>query len=921
MEAVNLNVGGENRLYGTLHYGKDWPKNSHSGTDYVLPGGADASEGYHVYTVEWEEGEVRWYVDGVLFQTQLKSEVERDASGEPVSLKRKGWFHQVDNSLVYDNSPFSERFHILLNLAVGGGWAGTVNDKGVDSSAFANGQFMHVDYVRVYRCTVNPATGKGCATVTDGYLDRTFVEGVAPVITPGSTRGLITTGTLVVFESVTALRWKAFDCCGGTTPSEPTDTYGKCVEFTGNTQPSVFGFVADDMVYHDATAHHDDGVVQFQMRVVQAPNVATKWLFKIETNNNRQAAELDLTQSREGVAPVVGVWQTYTFSLSDLVGMGIDHSHVSALFVFPAWGTADGAVFRLDNFFIGVRSGQPGVPTPPLTPTPVRTPVPVAPTPTPVSVATPVPQQVPQGSGGRWEMVWNDEFEGTSIDSTKWNHEINCDGGGNAEQQCYTADAANSWVSDGVLTLKAMPASGMSQPYSSARLNSKYKGDWKYGRFEARIKLPFGQGSWPAFWMLPTDSMYGEWPKSGEIDIMEAVNLNVRGENRLYGTLHYGKDWPKNSHSGTDYVLPGGADATEGYHIYAVEWEEGEVRWYVDGVLFQTQLKSEVETDASGEPVSLKRKGWFHRVENSLVYDNSPFTERFYIILNLAVGGGWAGTVNDKGVDSSAFANGQFMHVDYVRVYRCTVNPATGKGCATVTDGYLDRTFVEGVAPVITPGSTRGLITTGTLVVFESVTALRWKAFDCCGGTTPSEPTDTYGKCVEFTGNTQPSVFGFVADDMVYHDATAHHDDGVVQFQMRVVQAPNVATKWLFKIETNNNRQAAELDLTQSREGVAPVVGVWQTYTFSLSDLVGMGIDPSHVSALFVFPAWGTADGAVFRLDNFFIGVRSGQPSVPTPPLTPTPVRTRRSSTCYTKACPYSRSSSCTMGDGVERRV
>ncbi|HCB15477.1 MAG TPA: glycosyl hydrolase family 16, partial [Alteromonas sp.] len=122
-----------------------------------------------------------------------------------------------------------------------------------------------------------------------------------------------------------------------------------------------------------------------------------------------------------------------------------------------------------------------------------------------------------------WQLVWSDDFDGSAIDSAKWTHEVNCVGGGNNEQQCYTDDPANSYVADGMLHIVALPAEeGAEKPYTSARLNTRYKGDFKYGRFEMRAKLPSGQGSWPAFWMLPTDYVYGGWPKSGEIDIMEA---------------------------------------------------------------------------------------------------------------------------------------------------------------------------------------------------------------------------------------------------------------------------------------------------------------------------------------------------------------------------------------------------------------
>lgn len=281
-------------------------------------------------------------------------------------------------------------------------------------------------------------------------------------------------------------------------------------------------------------------------------------------------------------------------------------------------------------------------------------------------------------------LVWRDEFSNDGIDSSKWRHERNCYGGGNNEAQCYVDSKENSWVAGGLLHIRAMredavgPAlvdddpdydpddTGGSGTYTSARLRSKGLGDWKYGRFEIRAKLPRGQGTWPAFWMLPTDWAYGGWPLSGEIDILEAVNLEVGGEDRIHGTLHYGGTPPDNVHSGEAYRLPGGRSPADGFHQYAVEWEEGEIRWYLDGDHYATQTSDGWYTSAA--------------LENPL----APFDRAFHLILNLAVGGDWAGKVNDTGIDESVFP--QQFQIDYVRVYQCSEDFASGRGCAS-TDG------------------------------------------------------------------------------------------------------------------------------------------------------------------------------------------------------------------------------------------
>ncbi len=291
-----------------------------------------------------------------------------------------------------------------------------------------------------------------------------------------------------------------------------------------------------------------------------------------------------------------------------------------------------------------------------------------------------------------WELVWSDEFDGTTIDTSKWSHEKNCWGGGNNEQQCYTDREVNSFVADGALHIVAQredftgsdspegeSPTTKTLPYTSARLRTKNIQEWTFGRFEIRAKLPAGQGTWPAIWMLPTNSPYGTWASSGEIDIMEAVNLKTvtdgsAPEAAVHGTLHYGRNWPANVSSGADYILPNNVNPADDFHEYALEWEEGEIRWYVDDVHFATQRDT----------------GWYSQyVQDGSLKDapvGAPFDRfsKFHLLLNLAVGGNWAGNVNNKGVDESVFP--QKMLVDYVRVYQCSASPSTGKGCATIGD-------------------------------------------------------------------------------------------------------------------------------------------------------------------------------------------------------------------------------------------
>ncbi|MEI8703942.1 family 16 glycosylhydrolase [Pseudoalteromonas sp. B62] len=487
-----------------------------------------------------------------------------------------------------------------------------------------------------------------------------------------------------------------------------------------------------------------------------------------------------------------------------------------------------------------------------------------------------------------WQMVWSDEFEGSAIDTNKWNYELNCDGGGNNEKQCYTDSEQNAFIADGVLNIVALPAEeGAEKPYTSARLNTRYNADFTYGRFEVRAKLPSGQGSWPAFWMLPTDEVYGTWPRSGEIDVLESVNLKTPDEDggiesSIHGTLHYGRAWPDNSYTGQEYKFPEDTNPADNFHTYAVEWQEGEIRWYVDGYLYATQRQSEVLYNSKNEPAGLKHRGWFAEYfeqgsgELTTHWDSAPFDKDFHLLLNLAVGGDWPENVNDLGVDASAFENGQTFAIDYVRVYQCASNPDTGKGCETIRPGYdsLNDALLEGEAPVPIAGGVT------PLTIFSDSFNINWPAWDCCGGSTPAIVADAQqGNTVEFSVGENPTVNGFIsraanisdeAGVASPFDATPLLAQGYFQFKMKVTSAPADANStWVIKLESaGDTPTAAELPITQSVEGIAPVVGQWQTYTFKLTDLVAANLDISAIDAVMIFPAWGTGNGAVYRVDD-----------------------------------------------------
>ncbi len=241
-----------------------------------------------------------------------------------------------------------------------------------------------------------------------------------------------------------------------------------------------------------------------------------------------------------------------------------------------------------------------------------------------------------------WELAWHDEFDGKAIDFSQWQHEVNASGGGNNELQYYTARPENSLVTNGLLVIQARRETYTgpegTRRFTSARLRTLGKGDWKYGRFEIRAKLPTGKGIWPAIWMLPTDNTYGGWPNGGEIDIMELVGHEP---NRVHATLHYGDDTKGHLFKGAYFDLTQGSFSQD-FHVFRLDWEPEQFRWYVDNKLYQTQTN-------------------WHTKKHPFP---APFDQQFHLLLNLAVGGNWPGNPDESTVFPQPF------FIDYVRVYR-----------------------------------------------------------------------------------------------------------------------------------------------------------------------------------------------------------------------------------------------------------
>jgi len=273
-----------------------------------------------------------------------------------------------------------------------------------------------------------------------------------------------------------------------------------------------------------------------------------------------------------------------------------------------------------------------------------------------------------------WALTWSDEFDapdGSAVDPAKWSYDVGGNGWGNQELEYYTSSTRNAEQRGGMLVITAKRermngAEGVTREYTSARLKTKEHFAQAYGRFEARIKVPRGQGLWPAFWLLGNDIDKIGWPKSGEIDIMENIG---KEPDSVHGTIH-GPGYSGAGGIGSPYSLID-HDFADSFHVYAIEWEPNEIRFYVDDELYATRRPSDL-------PHGTK---W--------VYDHP-----FFIILDLAVGGAWPGNPDA----TTRFP--QAMLVDYVRVYKREDKKTSGASSRVSSAAFaLSRSRLAPAAP------------------------------------------------------------------------------------------------------------------------------------------------------------------------------------------------------------------------------
>ena len=461
-----------------------------------------------------------------------------------------------------------------------------------------------------------------------------------------------------------------------------------------------------------------------------------------------------------------------------------------------------------------------------------------------------------------WQLIWADEFDGDSLDASKWNVQLGdgtaegIPGWGNNELQSYQAD--NVSVAGGNLVITAMqesvPVDG--RDYSSGRINTRGKLDVRYGRIEASIHAAGGQGMWSAFWMLPSHDSYGGWAAGGELDIMEVFSRDPQPFTQA--ALHYGMAWPLNA---LKYAMDTDVDPADGFHVYAVEWDAEQIRWFVDGRHFYTVRNATYWNYYKDAATNAHVEGG----------DSAPFDRPFHLLLNLAVGG------NLPGAPTADAFPGE-LRVDYVRVYECNIDRDTGVGCA----GFADSTDPN-VVPPLPDGVYRASYDLYTDALdpiqfpdIEDVVALDFGVYDADGALTIAEiATDgDHGTVIDVitSGGGNFSIFPASLERQTFYGMGSAQDPGnyagEIQFDLYIF---GDQTDLDGAVQVKIDSGFPDLGFVELALADLPH-DVWSTVTVQISDIAhnpgnfgGGPVDLSQVLSLFVFEP--TSSGH-FQVDN-----------------------------------------------------
>lgn len=498
------------------------------------------------------------------------------------------------------------------------------------------------------------------------------------------------------------------------------------------------------------------------------------------------------------------------------------------------------------------------------------------------------------------KLIWADEFNGNALDTTKWDIMLGdgCDfgicGWGNNEQQSYQAE--NLTVKDGFLTITARKEEVGGKPYTSGRIrtaNMPNGGEWRHGRFEARIKLPNGTGTWPAFWMLPTDPDVG-WPMSGEIDIMEATG---QADMIAFGTLHYGQPWPQNEFT-SGRILKQPDAWSDDFHVYAVEWDAGEIRWYVDDILYSTKTPSDMSNP----------EYWTFDKYN------------YHFLLNMAVGGSIGGWIDDSQMP-------QTMQVDYVRVYdkgrAAIIGKNTVEPNSTHTYEVVDKTGASNTYAWRGPNGQTSTGRTFTVNWKNQPRNINVSVTNACGTQLLTLPVHMHPKQVQSTvldnfENETNITYTFTAGDMHYRvlnqfadnlnpstttaryvrssgsqydviaasyplESAAPFISGEKAFYLDVYTDAPVGTELLLQLENSSTAQPWNFPVGRHSKYLAHtnVQHQWQRLKFEMDDRMDGATLDNQVDTLVLLIAPNTFTGHTYYLDNFSIYSPDTGPTLP----------------------------------------
>ncbi|MFT4938329.1 MAG: hypothetical protein ACI88A_001355 [Paraglaciecola sp.] len=710
---------------------------------------------------------------------------------------------------------------------------------------------------------------------------------------------------LLVFENTLLAEWAPWDCCAGSTPSLETDDvdHDQVVEFDVlASAETVQGFTARDAdgaiggTPFDASAFSSTGTLSFEMKVVTAPAAGTPWFLKLESDNAATGTgDYPLNTSNEGLDPVTGEWQTYTFNLADLAAAGLDLGAIDVFMIFPAWGQGAGAVYRVDNVMVLNAAG---------TPDPV-------PDPEPTEVVLSVFDNAVQAEWALWDCCAG-STPSVETDDADHGQVAEFDVLASAETvQGFTArDAdgaaggtpfdASAYSSTGTLRfeMKVVTAPAAGTPwFLKLESDNAASGTGDYALNASNEGLDPVTGEWQTYTFNLADlaaagldlsaidvfMIFPAWGQ-GAGAVYRVDNLNVYADGAAVGS-------GGSSISGGSLTI----NVTNGIDFEGIESDQANWEAFENGdpsaalefvanpsLVGNTSNGVAKLTPLAADPCCGKFAGVVTHTVQSFALSSSNAAVKIWVYKDKIspVGvkfekfnGDGYGSHGELTATNTLINEWEQLTIDFTSqiglpetdaITGIAIFPDMVDGRATDTVVYFDElTFGStGDLPPPPPGE--------PLTIFADEMNAGWPLWDCCAGSTPTVETDDaeHGAVAEFSVlGSADTVQGFFARDVgTPYVATAA---GTLSFEMKVVTAPAAGTPWIVKLEAGGGTSnTGDMDITSSNEGLAPVTGEWQTYTFDVSALEALSLDISAIDTVAVFPAWGQGAGAVYRVDN-----------------------------------------------------